>query len=329
MSRRLLILPLLILGIAIGGACGGDEDEPAASTAVTTTSAAVTSSPAAAAYPVTVKDGLGRDVRVGAQPARIVTTSPSAAELLYAVGGTAVARSTTARFPAQVAALTDIGPSYEPSFEKILAQRPDLVLADSSAQAHLRGAFEGALREVPIAFVGAQKYDDVAVSLRLVGKLVNRPEQAEAAAKAMDDAKARSRSMAMGKPQPKTLIINGAVNDFFVALPDSFVGDLAKLAGADNVAANERQAGRFPGYTQLSLERIVAANPEVIITITAGPPGGPTLADQFKSNPAYAGLAAVKNGRVHNVDVEVYLQAPGPRAADGLLQLTSLLHPAR
>ena len=107
------------------------------------------------------------------------------------------------------------------------------------------------------------------------------------------------------------------------------MGDIAKLAGAENVAANERQAWRFPVYTQLSLERIVTANPEVIITITAGPPGGPTLADQLKSNPAYAGLAAVKSGRVHNVDVEVYLQAPGPRAADGLLQLTSLLHPAR
>jgi ABC-type Fe3+-hydroxamate transport system substrate-binding protein len=113
-----------------------------------------------------------------------------------------------------------------------------------------------------------------------------------------------------------------------VALPDSFVGDLTALAGGENIAAGEPQGGPLPGYTKLSLEKIVAANPEVILTITAGPPGGPSLADGIKANPAYATLNAIANNRVHNLDVEVFLQAPGPRAEQGLKGLAELFYPA-
>jgi iron complex transport system substrate-binding protein len=120
----------------------------------------------------------------------------------------------------------------------------------------------------------------------------------------------------------------GAPNDPFVALPDSFVGDLTALAGGANVAKDQPQSGPLPGYTKLSLEQIVASDPEVIFTITAGPPGGPSLADGIKGNPQYAGLTAVKNRRVHDLNVEVFLQAPGPRAAQGLKDLAALLYPS-
>lgn len=340
------------LGALFIAACGDDDDptatpeatdsptEVATATATAEPTMAPTEAPteeptaepteepvAATEFPLTVRDLLGREVTLEAAPENIITTSPSAIEILYAAGGTAVARSETAINPAGVADLPSIGPSYAPAFEAMITMTPDLVIADVSAQAHLAEAFEGALRGVPIMFVGAVGYDDVATSIRLIGQAIDQNAEAEAAAAAMDSALAEVQAATADLTPPRVLIMNGAIDDFFVALPDSFVGDLVAKIGGDNVAEGQPPVGRFPGYTQLSLETIlVTADPEVILTITAGPPGTPSLADLVLGDAGFSELSAVTEGRVHDIDLEVFLQAPGPRAADGLRELARLLY---
>lgn len=330
MLRRSLLILTISVACVVAIACGGDDegDSPSPTSTASIGSGATGTATAAAVYPLTVKDMLGKTVTIPSEPKRIVAASPSAIELLYAAGGKAVARTTTSKLPAEVTSLPDIGTAEKPVYERMVAQNPDLVLADASLQAQFASNFASSLAGVPVVFVGAQKYDDIAASLQLIGKVINSPEKAAAAAKVFEDAKTQVKASVAGKTAPRTLILIGAPNDPFVALTDSFIGDLAGIAGAKNVAAGEPQSGPLPGYTKLSLEKIVAADPEVILTITAGPPGGPSLADGIKSNAAYAGLSAVKNGRVHNIDVEVYLQSPGPRAAQGIKDLAALLFPA-
>jgi len=324
-------LPVLALALALLlVACSDDDEEPTATaTAATAIAETTTTATAAAAvsYPLTVRDLMGREVTIESAPQQIVTTSPSAIEILYAVGGTAIARSETAAHPAEVASLPSIGPSYQPAFEQIIALQPDLVIADASAQGHLADAFDGALAGVPVIFVGAVGYEDVAASLRLVGEVIGDAEAGEAAAAQMEETGSRLAEAASGQEAPRVLIVNGAADDFFVAMPESFVGNLVALLHGENVAAGKPQVGQYPGYTQLSAEEIVAADPQVIFTITAGPPNAPRLSETLAANPAYAGLSAVAEGRVHELDVEVFLQAPGPRAAEGLQQLFDLLYP--
>ena len=274
-------------------------------------------------YPLTIRDLMGREVVIESAPQSIVTTSPSAIEMLYAAGGTAIARSETSVHPEGVEALPSVGFTYAPAFEAMIALAPDLVIADVSAQAHLAEAFEGALRGVPILFVGAVGYDDVSSSIRLLGQVIDQQAEAEASAAALESAVTEVQADIEGMPAPRVLIVNGAIEDLFVALPDSFVGDLVELVDGDNVAAGQPQTGRFPGYTQLSLESIVETDPEVILTITAG---GPSLADAVLGDDVFASTTAVQDGRVHDIDLEIFLQAPGPRAAEGLRELARLLY---
>jgi len=335
---------LLAFGVMVAllfVACTGDDEETATpdptSEPTTVATEELTAAPTEAAteeptaeptaepsaFPLTVRDLLGREVTFEAAPQTIITTSPSAIEVLYAAGGTAVARSETAVHPDGVEALPSIGPSYAPAFEAMITMTPDLVIADASAQAHLAEAFGGALRGVPIVFIGAVGYDDVATSIRLIGQVIGNDAEAETAAASMESALADVEAAIAGMTAPRVLIMNGGIDDFFVALPDSFVGDLVAKAGGDNVAEGQPATGRFPGYTQLSLEAILETDPEVILTITAG---GPSLADLVLQTDTYAGLTAVQDGRVHDIDLEVFLQAPGPRAADGLRELARLLY---
>ena len=329
----LMLATALLASASLLAACSNDDgDSTPEATATTAETATASESPTEAASATeaaaggAVRDLMGREVTIAAPPERIVTLSPSAIEILYAVGGEAIGRSTTAVHPGGVEALTDIGPSYQPNMEAILALDPDLVIADASAQAHLLDAITGSLGDVPVLFVGAAAYDDVATSMRILGQALGKQSEAEAAIAAMDAAKADAQAAAQGQTPPLVLILNGAPDDFFVALPDSWPGSMVELLGGENVAAGQPAAGPFPGYTQLSLEAILASKPDVILTITAGPPGS-TLAQGILGETAYAELPAVQNGRVHEIDVEVFLQAPGPRAADGLRELATLLYP--
>lgn len=331
MLKRAVLVPVLALAAVamLFAACSDDEEEDATPTVTTTVAAATATATesTAVSFPLTITDLLGREVTIEAAPQAIVTTSPSAIEILYAVGGTAIARSETAAHPAEVAELPSIGPSYQPAFEQIIALQPDLVIADASAQGHLADAFAGALTGVPVIFVGAVGYEDVAASLRLVGQVIGDGEAGEAAAAHVEEVAADLAEAAAAEEAPRVLIVNGASNDFFVAMPESFVGNMVALLHGENIAEGKPQVGQYPGYTQLSAEEIVAADPQVIFAITAGPPNAPRLSETLAANPAFAAVNAVTEGRVHEIDLEVFLQAPGPRAAEGLQQLFGLLYP--
>ena len=301
---------LVLLAVAPAIACGGGDDDGAAPGG------------GDAAYPVTVTDLLGRSVTIEAAPERIVTTSPSAIELLADVGGTAIARSSTATAVPGAAELADIGPSYQPSFEQIVALDPDLVIADASAQAHLAGAFEEALGGTPVLFVGARAYADLAASARILGAALAAPERGEESASAFE-AVAGEVGGGDGASPRVLVLVAGRDGTLSAALGASFVGDLVALLGGDNVAASLPQSGPVPGYALISPESIVSFDPEVLLVVTPG--GGPSIAGIVSAQ--LPELAAVRSGRIHELDLEVYLQVPGPRAREGLRALASLLRP--
>jgi ABC-type Fe3+-hydroxamate transport system substrate-binding protein len=101
----------------------------------------------------------------------------------------------------------------------------------------------------------------------------------------------------------------------------SFGDEVIKLAGGANIFGAETSGG---GYPAVSDERIIAANPAVII-LTEDPTygGDPQLVGK---RPGWANLAAVKNGKVYAISPDP-IQRPGPRLVDALEQVAKLLHP--
>lgn len=317
----------LVLGAA---ACGGDDDDGDTTPAPEQTSAA-TSQPAssptpgssfeATTYPLTVTDMLGSSVIIAAKPQKVAAISPTAVEFVYAVGGTSLTRTTSVDYPAEAASAKDIGSAYSPNVELIAGEQPDLIVADSVLQPQLASAL--APLGVPVLYIGAENYEDVVTGYRLIGQVLDSAD-GETKAAELESLVADIESKVPAE-KAKVVIVNGTPADFFVALPESYVGNLAELAGADNLAAGQPSNAPFPGYAKLSIETIVAEQPEVILAITAAP--GQTLTEGLSSDPAWATVPAVANGRVHEIDTEIFLQAPGPRAADGLQTLAKLLYP--
>ena len=84
---------------------------------------------------------------------------------------------------------------------------------------------------------------------------------------------------------------------------NSWAGDLLRQFGVNNLAADLQGTSPIGGYITLSAEKILAANPEVIILISPPQGGSQTaLLDAFKQESFWQKLSAAKNNQVYVFD---------------------------
>ena len=317
-----LLLPALLLTAA---ACGGDDDDAVGDPTATQAGATTQASPstAAAAYPVKVKDLLGRDVEIKSKPTTIVALSPTAVEFVYAAGGKVVGRSASVDFPADAKNAKEIGTAYQPNFEQILALKPDLVVADSviHAQPNLRKPIEEL--PVPVVFAGADSYQEVLDGVKLLGEVLGSKETSNKVVSDIEKAKEDAKKALAGKNVTAVALIADRDNTLYAAKGNSYAGDIMMQLGVTNPAANEPDAGPFPGYTTLALEKLLQFNPDYIFAITPAPPPAPRLATLIPQIPPLRGLKAVTTNKVVDAEVQIFLQAPGPRIIDAMKAITA------
>jgi len=318
-KRLLLTGAALVLLAFFAVACGGGDDTKNDSTVV----------PATATAPAAIdisKDDLGRSVKAPANPQRVVAMSPTVVELMYAVGATPVGRPSSANYPETAKSVENFGTSYQPSLEVIASMRPDLIIAD--AIIHQPMIDQLASLNVPVWAVKVDSFDTVVSGLEKVGALTGKLEKGQTEAKALEDKMAAVKAK-LPAQQPSVLVVVAAGPGQFIASKDSsYLGSLLKDLGAKNVAGSEADNFRFPGFADYSLEKIVQANPDVIIGISVGgPPGTPKTTELLGMTPVWSGLKAVKNGSVKEVDHVIYLESAGPRVSQILDELPRLLYP--
>jgi iron complex transport system substrate-binding protein len=316
-SRQRLLLLAAAAAVAVAAiaatACGGDDDDAATPTAAPQATQPAASPSPAAAYPVTVTDMLGRKVEIKAEPKTIVAVSPTAVELVYAAGKTVAGRPSSANYPPEAQSAQAVGTAYQPNLEAILALKPDLVIADSviHAQPALRQPLEGL--PVPVIFAGANSYAQVLDALRLVGTALNATETTNRAIADIEASLAAAKKALAGKQVTAVAILSDRDQTLYAAKSTSYTGDLLKELGIQNPADALPDAGPFPGYATIAPEKLVEFNPDFIFAITPAPPPAPRLASIIPTIPPFRGLKAVTSNHVVDSDVELFVQAPGPR----------------
>lgn len=265
------------------------------------------------AAPVTVRDARGVSITLSAPPRRIVSLSPGTTEMLFALGlGTSVVGDTNyCNYPPAAKKIAKIG-DVTTSDERVLALAPDLIVADKvanrAAVARLAGRGKTLFAVGPITLTGVEQ------SLRDLGKLTGTARQANGVVAGMERKRRAAATLAArdGK-RPKTLIVLGT-NPLFVAGRGTFLDDIVTRAGGVNLGANGA------GYGPMSPEKVLADPPDIIL-------GDARVRVALQADPALRTLAAVRAGRFFSVSNPDILLRPGPRLADGLLEVARALHP--
>ena len=279
--------------------------------------------PAAASYPLTVTDFQGRSVQIPQKPVRIVTTHPEATELLYQIGGTAVGCDASSKYPSDVQALPKIGGAMSISTEAISALNPDLILIESLTQTSLVNSLEQL--GVPIVALRAASLDDITKGLTLVGEII---DAKDAAAQAIVDIQDRIEAAQGNCTGNKTvlILISDAQRNIYAAKPESYPGSVAALLNLGNPAKGMPDNGPYPGFTMFTGEQALTSNPDIVFTISPAPAPAPRLSTMLPQIPGFNQMSSVKAGHVIELDLMLFLQAPGPRIADAVEEMLGLVN---
>lgn len=273
-------------------------------------------------YPLEIRDMMGRLVTIPAEPARIVSISPTATEMLYIAGGTAVARDSSSTFPSEVLDLPELGGAYSPSFEAIAAQRADLILIEALSQAR----FLEPLMQfgAPVVAVRATSLDDITTGIKLMGQIIEMDAQAEQAAQEISARVASSIEGASGG-KSALILISDADRNLYAAKPQSYPGAIASMFRLSNPAADLPDSGAFPGFALISGEQLFAMNPDYLFTITPAPEPAPRLSTMLARIPGFSNLGAIASGRMHELDHVIFLRNQGPRIAEAVEAMAELV----
>lgn len=285
----------------------GAATGPDASTGTRSGSSSATSP--ADAFPVTVTASNG-EVTVTAKPAAIASLSPTATEMLYAIGAGDQVKvvDKDSDYPAGLPnARVD---AYQLNIESLTSFRPDLVVMSDVAPDQ-ESKFK-ALGMTVIAESAPTNLDGTYAQIIQLGEVTGHAEQARALVAKM---KGEVTAIIAGAPKPGGTVTYYYELDqtYYSVTSDTFIGHILGLVGLKSIADAAPDAVKSGGYPQLDSEFILKANPGYVF-----------LADSkccqqtpatVGARPGWSTLGAVSGGRVFLLDDDIASRW-GPRTVD-------------
>jgi iron complex transport system substrate-binding protein len=263
-------------------------------------------------------EGLNSRVKPGDYQ-RIVSLAPSLTEILYALGlGNQIAGVTVhCNYPAGALTKPRIGSYVDLNVEKILALKPDLVIA--TADGNERDSVERLVRfGVRVFLTNPKNLSEVFETIWAVGRMTRREPQAQSLVVSLEQRADRIIRACAGLSRPRVFL---QINEqpLMTVGRDTFHNNLITLANGMNISGGE--AIKYPKF---SLEQVLKAKPDVIlITSMERGAAGEKKKERWKQ---WAQIPAVKNGRIQLLDSDL-LDRPSPRLVDGLEALARAIHP--
>jgi iron complex transport system substrate-binding protein len=262
-----------------------------------------------------------------ATPARIVSTSPSITETLFALGlgDRVVGVSRFCRYPEEALKLPKVGTFLKPDAELIAGLRPGLVIVHAGPN-----GIERQLNVLRIPFVAVERGTLASVysSIRTIGEAAGVTERATGLIARLEQDLGRVRSAVAGRAPRRVLLIvgrqSGTLTDLIAVGRDSYLSDLVTLAGGVNVLADPG----LPEYPRISMETVIRLAPDVIIDDGEM---SDTTEDRRRRSAATlrlwkaAPVDAARGDRVYTVPSEAFT-VPGPRVVEVAETLAMWLH---
>lgn len=246
-------------------------------------------------------------------PTRVVSLIPATTELVFALGaGTrVVGRTTWCDYPAEAAAVPDLGNGIDPNVEAVVAAKPDLVLLyKSSTNRAAAERFRGL--GIPTLELATDRMEDFNRITRLIGTALGRREQAESlVVRTQRDLAAAAGAPVRPSDRPSVFILAWDRPAMTLGR-GSFLSEILVHAGARNVF-DDLATSSAP----VSVEAVAARNPDYILVTGEGEPA-------IASRAEWRAVSAVREGRFLRVHGSEF-NRPSPRIGAAVRQLAAAL----
>jgi iron complex transport system substrate-binding protein len=262
-----------------------------------------------------VFDDLDRLVAINGTPQRIISLAPSNTEILFALGlGDKVVGVTDwCNYPPEALEKEEVGGFATPSVEKIVALNPDLILAKHGNPRDVIDTLAGL--GLTVFGIKTTDLDDLLNDIRRVGEITDKELEAQALTSEM-----ASKIQAVTN-RTEELEVRPRV--FYIIWHDplmtvgsgTFIHELIEKAGGVNIFQN------LKGYPRISIEDVIALNPEIIISSE-----WPAVYEWALNATELAVTAARQTGRVFTCDDDLVMR-PGPRLVKGLEWFAHFIQP--
>jgi iron complex transport system substrate-binding protein len=260
-----------------------------------------------------VFDDLGRLVAINGTPQRIISLAPSNTEILFALGlGHKVVGVTDwCDYPPEALNKTKVGGYANPDIEKIVALNPDLVLAGYGNPIEVVYTLAGL--GLTVFGIKTTDLDDLLNDIRRVGEITDKELEALALTSAMESRiQAVTNQTAELEQRPRVFYIVWH-DPLWTAGSGTFINELIEKAGGVNIFGN------VTGYPMVSIEDVLARDPEIIIA-------SEWSYDWAMNATELASTNASQTGRIYTLDDDL-VQRPGPRLVKGLEWFAHFIHP--
>jgi len=287
----------------------------AAAAVVTTTTAAA--APASESESESDSDAAADTTVSGSLVERIVSISPTATEMVFAIGaGDHVVAVDQYSYYPDAAPVTELD-GWNPNIEAIASYEPDLVL--------MQGAFETAEQLEALGIEvwshnAPATFDDVYLQIEQLGEITGLTANAAAL---NADISSQIDELVEAAPNASGLSYYHELdNTLYTVTSSTFVGEVYNLFGLENVADPADSDGGSFGYPQLSDEYLVNADPDLIFladTVCCGQ-NAQTVAER----PGWDQLTAVQNGRIVELNDDIASRW-GPRLGGFIAAISEAL----
>ncbi len=307
--RRQVVLAVLAPVLTLAAACGSGTSSGAAAAPSSSGGPGGSAAAQPVSYPVTVTATNG-PVTITAQPHRIVSLSPTATEMLFAIGAGSqvVAVDNLSDYPAQ-APRTKLS-AFQPNAEAVAGYTPDLVVLSNDANGLMAAL---AKFKIPAVLLPAAKdLSDSYAQETLLGRVTGHPGDAASVI-----AKTKQRVAAAVASAPAAAkgmkVYHEVDQTYYSATSDTFLGRIYGLFGLRNIADGAKNALTSGGYPQLSAEYVVNSAPDLIVLADSSCCG--QSPQTVAKRPAFASVPAVQHHRVITIGDDIASRW-GPRTAD-------------
>ncbi|MER1985648.1 MAG: heme ABC transporter substrate-binding protein IsdE [Solibacillus sp.] len=253
---------------------------------------------------------------------RLVTTTAAVTKIfeeldLDLVGVPTTIQTLAARYDDAVR----VGNPMGPDVEIIASLKPTEVLSVTTLEYDLKESFESL--NIPATYVNLQGLQQMKDSILDIGNRYDRAARAQEIVDTMDKEIAELQRSVEGKEKPKVLILLGIPGSYLVATENSYIGDLVRLAGGENIAA-----GQAAEYLPSNTEFLHQSNPDIIIRLAHGMPEEVVkmFQEEFKTNDIWKHFNAVQNDRVYDLEEPLFGTTATMEVTTALTQLIDTMY---